>query len=80
MSVKRTQRGWRLKAYHGENIQDMLVTGHSFVLLAQFLEKTTTFYCCIISISYYLRKSLFLTHLASGLSNIFILSHKELCV
>lgn len=81
MSVKRAQRGWRLKAYSGENIQDVLVTLD--VDLFSWLNswrKQPLFIAVLTALAVTLSKSLFLTHLANGLSNTFILSHKELCV
>lgn len=81
MSVKRALRGWRLKAYSGENTQDVLVTLD--IDLFSWLNswrKQPLFIAVLTALAVTLSKSLFLTHLANGLGNIFILSHKELCV
>lgn len=80
MSVERAQSGWSLKAYSGQNGQDVLVTLDIALFCSLSSRRKQLFITVLIALAVTLGKSLFLIHLVNGLTSIFILSHKELCV
>lgn len=75
-STKRLQ--WQARG--GENGQDVLVAREIVLLCCLSAQGKQFFIAVLTALVVTQSKSLFLTHLANGLTNFFILSHKEWCV
>lgn len=78
--MERAQRGCRWKACGGENGQDVLAAREIVLLCCVSAQRKKFFIAILTALAVTQSKSLFLTHLANGLTNFFILSHKEWCV
>lgn len=78
--VWREHKRLQWKACGGENGQDVLVAREIVLLCCLSAQGKQFFIAVLTALAVTQSKSLFLTHLANGLTNFFILSHKEWCV